>query len=108
MREAPYLEVRVAKPLAGCAVAQTGDPVGERRQFHPRGLGHAGHAKAPGDDVRNEVGDLHPGCEVAVHEEGLGDGYPVILNFLRHPESNSLSLAYKIEMSHSHSPVLGI
>ena len=55
MREAPDLELRVAEPLARCAVAQTSDPVGERRQLRPRGLGHAGHAKAPGDDVCDEA-----------------------------------------------------
>ena len=66
MRKAPNLELRVAEPIARRPVSETSNLVREIRQLRPRGLDHPGRAKAPGDDVRDEVGNLNARGEVAV------------------------------------------
>lgn len=54
-------------------MAEQADPIHHPRQFVPRRLPHPVEPPSPRQDVRDQVGQLNAGRELAVHEKRLGN-----------------------------------
>ncbi|HEX6370937.1 MAG TPA: hypothetical protein VF006_18605 [Longimicrobium sp.] len=72
-REAPYHELRISHLLADRDVAKLAHAIDQRAQLCARRFRHSGKPKAPREDVRDQIGQLNAGRQLAVHEERLGD-----------------------------------
>lgn len=102
--EAPDTEIQVTVHLADRLVPQTAHELTKLGQFRSRWRPHGSHLDAPGKQVRQKIGDLDRGRQVAVNQEWLGDdpsrprtpgrGFPKIFEHLIQKQMTSRLLDF--------------